>query len=58
MPRYRIPIVEHSWGVVVVEADTLEDAKGMVDEGFDGSEEYYYHNIETEYELEGVEVDE
>ena len=59
MPRYRIPIVEHAWGSVIIEADTLEDAKRIADEReLDGSEQYYYHVTEVDFEVGEIEVDE
>lgn len=59
MKLYRVPIVEKTWGSVVFEADTLEEAKRILDEGeLDGSEQYYYHVTEVELEIDGIEEDE
>ena len=59
MTLYRVPIAEKTWGWVVFEADTLEEAKRILDEGeLDGSEQYYYNVTEVDFEIDGVELDE
>jgi hypothetical protein len=58
MTVYRIPFVEKARGVILIEADTPEDARRIVDEGeFDGNEDYLYFNNEYFFESETVEED-
>lgn len=59
MTLYRVPIVEKTWGSVVFEADTLEEAKRILNDGeLDGSEQYYYHVTEVDFDTEEIEIDE
>ena len=58
MTLYRVPMIETNYGVVVIEADTLEEAERMLeDRDFDGTEQYYYNVTEVEFGIEGIEVD-
>ena len=56
MPSYRIPFVERARGVILIEADSPEDARRIVDEGeLYGNEDYIYFNNEYFFESEAVE---
>ena len=57
MPVFRVPVVETNYGVMLIEADTLEDAKQIIDNGdLYGDEEYMYFSDEVSFDTEKIEL--
>jgi hypothetical protein len=57
MPVFRVPVVETNYGVMLIEADTLEDVKQIIDNGdLYGDEEYMYFSDKVSFDTDKIEL--